>query len=126
MTSAFAVSSAMVGDEWITACVIGRQNPTLVMIPKGATVASTSDYQAWYFEPRQLSFISLSRGWALLRDGRIVSTSDGAKTSTEMRPEPMSPRPAAPFLGIGCATWPCSGRIGKAFVRGELSPSPSQ
>jgi photosystem II stability/assembly factor-like uncharacterized protein len=125
MTSAFAVSSAMVGDEWIAACVIGRQNPTLVMIPKGATVASTSDYQAWLLEPRQLSFISPSRGWALLRYGRIVSTSDGGKTWTEMRPEPMPPRPAAPYLGIGCATSPCSGRIGQALVGGERSPIPS-
>ncbi len=98
------VSSALVGDEWITADIDVHNNPALTRISPGATVSSTSNASPSYYGPLQLSFVTPSRGWLLLNDKRFLSTSDGGATWTDITP-PRSPQVplTAPDLGAWSA-----------------------
>ena len=74
------VSSAVVGDKWITANLIGDNNPVLTSIGAGATVNSISNDAPGYYGAHQLSFISPLHGWILVNNDQLLSTSDGGAT----------------------------------------------
>jgi photosystem II stability/assembly factor-like uncharacterized protein len=80
------VSSAMVGPSWITASKAEDNNPTLTTLGSGGKVNVSSDAGPGYYGAYQLSFVNQSRGWVLLSDGRLVSTSDGGATWAALSP----------------------------------------
>lgn len=85
------VSSTMEGNSWIITNIIDHLNPTLTIVDAGSTVASTSNAAPGYYGLGELSFVSLSRGW--LNNGRLLATSDGGATWTNITPKP----PPLPF-----------------------------
>jgi photosystem II stability/assembly factor-like uncharacterized protein len=76
------VSTAMVGSSWIAANTAEGKNPTIIQVASGATVEA--HVTPAYFGAQQLSFVSLMRGWVLLKGGRLLSTTDGGTTWTEL------------------------------------------
>jgi photosystem II stability/assembly factor-like uncharacterized protein len=78
------VATAMVGSSWIISNTAGDKDPTITSVANGATVEANPGAAPGYFGAQQLSFVSRRRGWALLKHGRLLSTTDGGTTWTEL------------------------------------------
>lgn len=75
------ISSAVVGQTWITANVTDDAYVTITKLTAGATLKATSNTDPGYYGADQFSFVTPSRGWVLLRNkGRLLSTADGGTT----------------------------------------------
>ena len=64
--------------------VSDSKNPTITTVDSGATVSGSSGHDLGYYQTKQLSFVSASRGWVLLNNDRFLSTADGGATWTEI------------------------------------------
>ncbi len=104
------VSSAVVGSAWITANEPDGNNPAITALAGGATASARSNAEPGYYGARQLSFVTLSRGWLLLNDGRFFSTRDGGVTWANVNfgrsaqasaLEQRQPRVSVAALGVG-------------------------
>lgn len=74
------VTSAVVAQAWLTADVTVDAHVTLSEVRGGATVKATSNNDPGYYGALQLSFVTPSRGWVLLKGGQLLSTADGGAT----------------------------------------------
>ncbi len=78
------VASTVVGPAWIVANVSDDAFPTLTQIASGATVHASSNAGPSYYGAAQLSFVSPMRGWVVLNDGRVLSTTDEGATWSDL------------------------------------------
>jgi photosystem II stability/assembly factor-like uncharacterized protein len=92
------VSSTVVGSKWITATELsgGNGNPKITPIASGGTLAASYHSESGYYGAHQLSFITPSLGWVLVSENRLLSTSDGGVTWTELNPRPSEQASLAP------------------------------
>jgi photosystem II stability/assembly factor-like uncharacterized protein len=77
-------SSTVVGSDWILANVSGDTLLPLTKIADGATAVASSNAQPGYYGARQLSFATPSVGWVLLRNGRLLVTTDRGSNWSEL------------------------------------------
>ncbi len=83
--------STVADSTWITGSRVSAHPPTLTALSAGARVRATVDpvsHRSGYFQVRQLSFATPSRGWVIVGDGGLLSTTDGGTTWTTLTPGP--------------------------------------
>jgi photosystem II stability/assembly factor-like uncharacterized protein len=101
------VSSTVVGSTWITATELNGSgsNPLITPIASGATLGADYHSESGYYGSHKLSFITPSLGWVLTNADRLLSTSDGGLTWTELDPRSSKqasfahPQPRARAIG---------------------------
>jgi photosystem II stability/assembly factor-like uncharacterized protein len=72
------VASEVVGSSWLLVGQSSGGTPVLTNISQGAHVKAGSALGSSYYGTRQLSFVSSSRGWTVLDDNRLLSTTTGS------------------------------------------------
>ena len=104
------VSSTVAGSDWILANVSADTLLPLTKIADGDTAVASSNAQPGYYGARQLSFATPSRGWVLLRNGRLLVTTDGGSNWSELAYEgrgpalqPVSAPKPVPFSRVASA-----------------------
>ena len=78
------VASTVLGSDWIIANLSNDTSPTLTTIASGATVTAGSNAAPGHYGAVQLSFVTPTRGWVLLNDGRVLSTIDGGASWSDL------------------------------------------
>jgi photosystem II stability/assembly factor-like uncharacterized protein len=78
------VSSTVVSANWLIANVSGDTLLPLTKIADGASAIASSNVQPGYYGVSQLSFATPSQGWVLLRNGRLLATTDGGSNWSQL------------------------------------------
>jgi photosystem II stability/assembly factor-like uncharacterized protein len=85
-----AMPSAVVNSSWITVAV-SKHRPSLTRLDAGARHDASIDSasgRSGYFQVFHISFVAPTKGWVVVGDGELLSTSDGGAAWTDITPGP--------------------------------------